>query len=169
MMSVDPIETLKAIPNIDQSAVADFEQKADAAVEAKRLIPPPPPPAPPPPCPPLTPPPWMWMFDYDYEDWVFDGKHGSAMTATAVGGDGRRFSVLAYHKFVRMCACTCFRTETHDCYSFCASGTRRYARRSTSRRLSDFYSLETRSTFREHHDILPQSLHLSPHNAVPDA
>ena len=95
MMSVDPIETLKAIPNIDQSAVADFEQKADAAVEAKRLIPPPPPPAPPPPCPPLTPPPWMWMFDYDYEDWVFDGKHGSAMTATAVGGDGRRFSVLA--------------------------------------------------------------------------
>ena len=73
----DPIDELRAIPGIDQSALADFETDALAAAEASGALvsaeemisattpPPPPPPSPPVPPPPSPPPNRLVFYDYD--------------------------------------------------------------------------------------------------------
>lgn len=73
----DPIDELRAIPGIDQSALADFETDALAAAEASGALvsaeemilattPPPPPPPSPPVQPTPSPPPIRLVF-YDYD------------------------------------------------------------------------------------------------------
>jgi hypothetical protein len=76
-METDPIVELRAIPGIDQSALADFETDAVAAAEASRALasaeemisattpPPSPPPSPPSPPPPSPPPNRLVFNDYD--------------------------------------------------------------------------------------------------------
>jgi len=73
----NPIVELRAIPGIDQSALADFETDALAAAEASGALvsaeemisattpPPPPPPSPPVPPPPSPPPNRLVFYDYD--------------------------------------------------------------------------------------------------------